>query len=110
MTYKYVILDKQDNIAVITLNRPDRMNATGPEMMAEIADVCRQVEADDRIVVAIITGAGERAFSAGADIKDEKTHDPETIVESFRNDCFGAIISMKKPVIAAVNGFCLGGA
>lgn len=109
MSYKYVILDREENLGLITLNRPDRLNSTGPEMISEIVDAFRQVEADDELVVAIITGAGEKAFSAGADIKDEKTHDPETIVESFHNDWYNAITSVTKPIIAAVNGYCLGG-
>jgi enoyl-CoA hydratase/carnithine racemase len=109
VSYKFVILEKKGSIALITLNRPDRLNAIGPEMLTELGEACRRVEADGEILVVILTGAGDRAFSAGADIKDEKNHDPETVMETFQNDCFDSILSISKPIIAAVNGFCIGG-
>ena len=107
-----LLLSVEDGVAVITLNRPEAMNAIDPETSAELVAAFRQVREDRAIRVLIITGAGERAFCAGADLK--KTMPP---AESFAELTFNGTprthwvdeIEIDKPVICAVNGLALGG-
>lgn len=98
-----VLYDARDRVATITLNRPDKLNALSNSLVAELRDVFVHFEqSDDR--VAIITGAGERAFSAGADLRDPP-RDPELW------ECMpGVGVRLTKPTIAAVAGHCVGGA
>lgn len=94
-------------VAIVTLNSPERMNAIGPATAAAMREIVQRVEEDRQLRVAILTGAGERAFSAGADLKatdDEGTvHDPE--------HGFGGFVAHErtKPWIAAINGLAVGG-
>jgi len=97
----FVDYQKKGNIAVITINRLDRLNALGHDVTEGIKESCRKYEDDEEARVAILTGTG-RTFSAGADIKEFGK--PMIIVEAYN-----AIEAVKKPVIAAVNGFALGG-
>ncbi len=101
-----------DQVAVITLNRPEAMNALDPESRASLEECWRRVSTDENIRVAILTGAGNRAFCTGADLK--KTMPPK---ESFAQLTFGAeedseangAPTTDKPVICAINGYALGG-
>jgi len=100
-----------DHIAVLTLNRPEAMNSIDPETRAEIEAARERIERDSDIRVAILTGAGERAFCTGADLK--KTLPPK---ESFAQLTFGsggeasmARFGSSKPLIAAINGYAVGG-
>ena len=102
--------EKKDNIAVITINRPDALNALNSEVLTGLQQAVEQVETDPDVFVAIITGEG-RAFVAGADIAQMKDL---TAVEGcafgeFGNKVFSRIETLSKPVIAAINGFALGG-
>ena len=102
---------EKDFIAVITINRPDKLNALNVTVIDEL-DKCLQVLKDDNsIKVVIITGAGEKAFVAGADIKQFTQLTPESAVTFAQRGqaVFNAIENLGKPVIAAVNGFALGG-
>jgi (E)-benzylidenesuccinyl-CoA hydratase len=105
-----IIFDRQDGIATITLNRPEVMNALDPQTYAEITEAFEEIERDSTVRVGIITGAGERAFTAGADLKLMHTGAEEggewTPWRPDRWD-FGATTS--KPLIAAVNGYALAG-
>jgi E-phenylitaconyl-CoA hydratase len=100
----------RDKVALITLNRPEAMNALDPESRAELTACWRRVAEDDEIRVVILTGAGDRAFCTGADLK--KTMPPK---ESFAQLTFGAeedeyaSFGSDKPSICAINGFALGG-
>lgn len=98
-----VTYESKDRIATITINRPDKMNALSNGVVANIRDALIQLnDSDDR--VAIITAAGERAFSAGADLRDPP-RDPELW------ECMpGVGVDVDKPLIAAVSGYCVGGA
>jgi enoyl-CoA hydratase/carnithine racemase len=107
--YKYVLYEKWGRVAIVTINRPEVMNAINPPALAELNAVWSDFIADDEAWVAILTGAGERAFSTGADMKyfAEKEHQqdllrPEKHVKHVLDDCH-------KPVIAAVNGYAVGG-
>jgi E-phenylitaconyl-CoA hydratase len=105
-----ILFESHDGIARITLNRPEVLNAMDPATYAEITEAFEQIERDPGILVGIVTGAGERAFTAGADLKimhtDHADPDEWTPWRPDRWD-FGATTS--KPLIAAINGYALAG-
>jgi len=105
-----LLFDKQDGIAWITLNRPQVLNAINMRMRDELWDVVQAVRDDPEVLVVIFKGAGERAFSAGADISEFGT--APSYVESRRarrqRDLWGLILSLEKPLIAAIHGYALG--
>ena len=102
--------EKKDNIAIITIDRPEALNALNLDVLAELEQVIAKVENDDDVFVAIITGAG-RAFVAGADIAQMSglTAVQGRAFGEYGNAVFKKIESSSKPVIAAINGFALGG-
>ena len=105
-----LLYDKRDGIAWVTLNRPDVLNAINMRMRDELWDVVQAVRDDPEVHVVIFKGAGERAFSAGADISEFGT--APSYVESRRarreRDLWGLILSLEKPLIAAIHGYALG--
>ncbi|MET1016905.1 MAG: enoyl-CoA hydratase-related protein [Leifsonia flava] len=103
-----VLLDLQNSVALVTLNRPAKLNAVTPEMSASLERLAAWANDDDSVRVLVLTGAGERAFSAGSDIR---TLDSYATPWDFRNrrDYCDALRDLRKPVIAAVNGYALGG-
>lgn len=105
-----IIVDKQDAITLITLNRPDQRNALTRAMRTEIGDLIRDFNADPEQVVAIVTGAGEQAFSAGADLKEmaSEVENTDRIPISASPD-IGGISDSEKPVIGAINGLAVAG-
>jgi len=109
MAYETIILDVADHIAQITLNRPDALNALNDELMGELADALRGCQKNDKVRCIVITGS-EKAFAAGADIAMMRD---KTFVEAFTGDLFtpenDQIIRIRKPTIAAVSGYALGG-
>ena len=110
MAIDFELLD--DGIAVITINRPEKRNALDPAHFALLADAWERVRDDDAIRVAIITGAGDKAFCAGGDLKASATgknleSDKSSIWNSRRNLMLSRGLEIWKPVIAAVNGHCL---
>jgi len=106
MAYQNIIFEKEENIAVITFNRPDAMNALNNQTRAEFREAIAAVAADDQIKVLILTGSG-KAFVAGSDIKEFSQTTPYAAHNINR---LGEMVEkLEKPVIAAVNGFCLGG-
>jgi enoyl-CoA hydratase len=111
MEFKYIIYEKSEGIATITLNRQDVLNALSKEVIDEILQALEDVRNDENIRVVIITGAGEKAFSAGADIKDMKgmTAIKARDLSTMGGRLCDAIENLEKPVIAAINGFALGG-
>lgn len=111
MDLKNLIYRVENNIATITINRPDKLNALNYETLAELDSVIEHVKNDEKVYVVIITGAGEKAFVAGADIKELSKLDSKKAIEfsQFGQSVFDKIENMDKPVIAAVNGFALGG-
>jgi len=104
-------VDVIDNIATITINRPERRNALDAEHYGLLSDAWQRVRDDDEIRVAIVTGAGDKAFCAGADIKSFVGRDqPLSEVWLTQKDpLLNRGLEVWKPVIAAVNGFCVGG-
>lgn len=111
MAYKYLLLEKEDGIGILYINRPEAMNALNTGVLEEIIQAAGDISRDDEIQVLIITGAGDKSFVAGADIKEMHGL---TAVEGRKfgyigQAAFRAIEKLEKPVIAAVNGFALGG-
>ncbi len=111
MTYQTLLFDVRDGVAVITINRPDKLNALNDQVMAELADVAQRLATDDDIRGAILTGAGPKAFVAGADIGDLAKQGPfDGKARALRGQAvLRRLETCGKPVIAAVNGFALGG-
>lgn len=112
MAYQYLLLDREDGIAVLTINRPDKYNALNEEVVAEISSAMDELAADDEVRVVIITGAGEKAFVSGADIGVLQSF--QTSRAGFAHSQRGQAVmdkveSLPKPVIAAINGYALGG-
>jgi enoyl-CoA hydratase len=105
-----ITYETRDNIAIITINRPEALNALNLDVLCELEQAVLKAEKDLSIYVLIITGAG-RAFVAGADIAQMKdlTPDEARVFSEYGNKVFSIIESLTKPVIAAVNGFALGG-
>ncbi|MFQ6617879.1 MAG: enoyl-CoA hydratase-related protein [Fidelibacterota bacterium] len=111
MSYQNLIFDVKQKIAFITVNRPEVLNALNAETMLELGDAFAKVKNDSEIRAVIITGSGDRAFIAGADINELYQQTPISGKEfSTRGQrVFREIENLNKPVIAAINGFALGG-
>ena len=105
-----ILYEKKDHAAWITLNRPEVLNAQSDELRAEVTQALERASLDDDVYVVVITGAGEKAFSAGADISQFPERYPVDVVTAkARRRPYETIREMPKPVIAAVNGLALGG-
>lgn len=112
MSYENIILESDQNTAVITINRPQSLNALNAKTILELSQVLDEVSADSKYRAVIITGSGEKSFVAGADIKefsDFGTAAAEDLARKGQEILFNKIENLNKPVIAAVNGFALGG-
>jgi len=107
----HVLLEKKDHIAIATINRPKALNALNSEVLTDLNELVDLVEADSDIYALILTGSGEKAFVAGADIGEMSTLTKEG-GEAFGkkgNDVFRRLETLPIPTIAAVNGYALGG-
>jgi len=111
MTYQTLLFDVKDGVAVVTINRPDKLNALNDQVMAELADAAERIATDPAIKGAILTGAGPKSFVAGADISDLAKQGPfDGKARAMRGQgVLRRFETCGKPVIAAVNGFALGG-
>jgi enoyl-CoA hydratase len=111
MTYHNLIIEKKNSIAVVTVNRPDKLNALNIQTMGELKAAFTELNTDESVSAIILTGKGEKAFVAGADISELNKLDMLS-GKKFAEDgqeIFNLIENSEKPVIAAVNGFALGG-
>ncbi len=109
MPYEMILMDKKGAVGLITLNRPEALNALNGQMMDEITRALRDLEADDDIGAIVITG-NEKAFAAGADIKEmESKSYMDVFAEDFITANWEEASRCRKPVIAAVAGYALGG-
>lgn len=108
MTFETLLYEKHDAVALITLNRPKALNALNSTVLSELRDLLSQIAADNEIGAIVLTGS-EKAFAAGADIKEMQ---PLNFVDVYLSDFLGGwddVAKNRKPVIAAVSGFALGG-
>ena len=103
-----VIVERDGAIAVVLLNRPQRLNALSDELMGELVAELEKLDADDEIRC-IVLGGDERAFAAGADVGELAAGTPISLYEDRRLDRWDAIRKLRTPLVAAVSGFCLGG-
>lgn len=111
MKYKNILLDINKSTAVVTINRPDKLNALNRETLEELSIVFSELQSDSNVHVVIVTGSGSKAFVAGADIAELNKLDviSAKAFSEFGQEVFNKIENFDKPVIAAVNGFALGG-
>lgn len=108
MAYDTIKTEKRGAVALITLNRPDALNALNSQLVDELIDAVQGFDADDAVGCMVITGS-EKAFAAGADIKEMQ---PKTYMDVYKEDLFekaNRIAEARKPVVAAVSGYALGG-
>jgi enoyl-CoA hydratase len=109
MAYETLIVEIEDHIALIKLNRPEALNALNAQLLGELAKALKSAEQNEKVRVIVLTGS-EKAFAAGADINEMAS---KSFVDVFSSDLFGAevdqILKVRKPIIAAVAGYALGG-
>ncbi|WP_419869561.1 enoyl-CoA hydratase/isomerase family protein [Chryseobacterium sp. CT-SW4] len=111
MSYENILLVKEE-LSTITINRPESLNALNARTIQELSSALDELNSDKNCRVIIITGSGEKSFVAGADIKefsDFGKQQAEELARNGQNILFNKIENMSKPVIAAINGFALGG-
>ncbi len=106
--YQYILVDRDENVGIVTLNRPKELNALKIDLVYELADALEEFDRDDSIRCIVLTGAGEKAFAAGADIKEMSDKTPISMMMGGF-DVWTRIRHIKKPMIAAVGGYALGG-
>jgi len=108
--YENILVEKKGGIAVITINRPDKLNSLNSQVHVEGVAALDALKRDDEVRVVVITGAGPKSFIAGADISEFAGQTPVSQRSMFHEKTlFNSIDNFPKPVIAMVNGFCLGG-
>src|SRR5687767_13191702 len=108
--YETITVEKRGAVAILIINRPDKLNALNRKVHEEGAAALDELKADASIRVIVLTGSGEKAFIAGADISEFAGQTPVTQRDLFHErTLFNTIDSFPKPVIAMINGFCLGG-
>lgn len=110
MTYEMILVEQRGAVTLITLNRPKALNALNSQVLAELSDAFAAYDADPTQLCAVLTGSGEKAFAAGADIK-EMADKPaaDFFLEDFFSGWQTGVVATRKPWIAAVAGFALGG-
>ncbi|MBD3226179.1 MAG: enoyl-CoA hydratase [Caldithrix sp.] len=111
MAYNNITLERDDNIAIVSINRPKKMNALNRQTLQDINNVFEEIAKDDSIGGILLTGTGEKAFVAGADISEIQPLTKKSGEEfaRFGQQIFDRIEQLPKPVIALINGFALGG-
>lgn len=112
MSYNNILIEKEDNIAVLTINRPNQLNALNSDTIAELSSAFKSLESDTSVKAIIIIGSGEKAFVAGADIKEFYQFDVaqgKELAANGHKSLFDLVQNLTTPVIGAVNGFALGG-
>lgn len=108
-SYNNLLVEIRDGVAWLTVNRPDVRNALSAELVAEFQIALRELAARAEVGVLIVTGAGDKAFVAGADIRELRQRGRREGLEAINQELFAAIERFPQPVIAAINGYALGG-
>src|SRR3982750_638056 len=109
-SYETIKVENRGPVAFLTINRPDKLNALNKQVHAEAVAALDELRHDESVRVLVITGTGEKSFVAGADIREFQDQTPITQRDSFHDKTlFNSIDTFPRPVIAMVNGFCLGG-
>ena len=108
---KHVLTEQLDGVLTIILNRPEKRNAIGIEMIRTLIDILTGIESDKNVKVVKITGSGDKAFSAGGDLKEFKALDKQGIINWIQSGhkAFHLLENLSKPTIAMISGYCLGG-
>jgi enoyl-CoA hydratase len=111
MDFKHILFKKEGGIGFVTLNRPEVYNALNRALLEELGEAIEEIRMDPEIGVAVLTGAGEKAFASGADISELATFDTISRWETSKRHqlVFDRLEQMGKPSIAAIRGYCLGG-
>jgi enoyl-CoA hydratase/carnithine racemase len=113
MSYEHILLEREDGVGIVTLNRPEMLNAMNRRLFAELADAVKALDADDSVGCIVITGAGDRAFSAGGDIHEQRADDrlytPEQLDAMSDSRRSYEISACRKPTIGMMNGLAYGG-
>lgn len=109
MADQYILVERDAPIAVVTLNRPDKLNALSTALMTELADALEQLDGDQAIRCIVLTGAGDKAFAAGAGIAEMSNKGAIDMVSSANTEAWARIRRLHTPLIAAVGGYALGG-
>lgn len=109
--YHHLLTALENNILIVTINRPEKLNALNKEVFTDLSNVLNEIETNKDVKSVIITGAGSKAFVAGADISEFGSLDKKgaMMLAKRGQDIFGRIENCSKPIVAAVNGFALGG-
>ena len=114
MSYEHILVDIDEGVATLTLNRPDKLNAMNRKLSAELHDAIKGMDADDAVGCIVITGAGTQAFSAGGDIheqrEDDRRYTPEQLDAMREGRRAYDISASAKPTIGMMNGLAFGGA
>jgi enoyl-CoA hydratase len=110
MTYKTILVEQKGAVTLVTLNRPEALNALNSQVLGELIDAFRAYDADESQHCLVLTGSGDKAFAAGADIK-EMAEKPaaDFYLQDFFSGWQTGVVATRKPWIAAVNGYALGG-
>jgi enoyl-CoA hydratase len=109
MAFETIIVDVEDHVALIRLNRPDALNALNTQLLRELCQALEDADANDKVRCIVVTGS-EKAFAAGADIKEMSSKGfGEVFNENLFADASNRIAAIRKPIIAAVSGYALGG-
>src|SRR5499426_2811176 len=115
MEFQTILYEVRNQIAFVTFNRPESMNAVNRQMARELVEACKQIEEDSAIRIAIFTGAGDRAFSAGMDLKERAESGTSPIkrrqqkLSATIHTQSRAVAAITKPTIAAIRGYAVGG-
>jgi len=113
MSYETICIERVEadgvHIAIVTLNRPERRNAIDHQMIRDLGQALDELDADPKVCAAIITGAGDKAFAAGADIAELKERDYSAALQRINSALFRRVEEHRLPFIAAIHGYALGG-